>query len=110
MLFQDYLILQRYESISVSEHNCAFPNLQNFYEIDLDSVYYDNPHDKRPVYKLAKTDMSNRNRFQVVIQVVFQDNSLSGEFTSPAFYCCTQPKSNMKRKARSTNGTYKIGC
>ena len=74
------------------------------YEIDLDSIYYvDNHYDKRPVYKLAKTDMANRNKFQVVVQAVFGDNSLSSEFVSPAFYCCTQPKINTKRKGRSTN-------
>ncbi|XP_028407232.1 uncharacterized protein LOC114529673 isoform X3 [Dendronephthya gigantea] len=75
---------------------------KNLFEIDLDSIYYDNPLDKRPVYKLAKTDMLNRNRFQVVVQVVFVDNSCSRDFISPAFYCCTQPKSSTKRRTRST--------
>ncbi|CAB3984111.1 Hypothetical predicted protein [Paramuricea clavata] len=82
---------------------------KSLYEIDLDSIYYDNPYDKRPVYKLAKTDMLNRNRFQVVIQVVFRDNSLSSEFVSSAFYCCTQPKSGTKRKTRSTDGGKQYG-
>ena len=72
--------------------------------MDLDSIYYDNAYDKRPVYKLAKTDMLNRNRFQVIVQVVFRDGSLSNEFISHSFYCCTQPKSTNERKGRLTNG------
>ncbi|XP_048583677.1 uncharacterized protein LOC116612243 [Nematostella vectensis] len=58
-------------------------NKQHF-TVDLDSVYY-STDGSTPVYKLSTVDADRRNRFRLVVRIVFLDGCRTRPFHSPTF-------------------------
>lgn len=55
----------------------------------MDSVYKMDGSE-RPVYKLAKVHTQERNLFELLVQIVFTDNNVSGQFKSKPFLIKTK--------------------
>lgn len=80
------------------------------YQVDLDSVYKMDGSE-RPVYKLAKVHTQERNLFELLVQMVFTDNNVSGQFKSKPFLIKTkrlsdeqiEPGTHFKEKRKRPN-------
>lgn len=59
------------------------------YQVDLDSVY-EIEGSKRPVYKLAKVHTQERNKFELLVQVTFDNGEVSELFKSKPFLIKTK--------------------
>lgn len=59
------------------------------YQVDLDSVY-EIEGSKRPVYKLAKVHTQERNKFELLVQVTFDNGEVSEFFKSKPFLIKTK--------------------
>jgi hypothetical protein len=64
--------------------------IQWLYVVDLDSVYQGV---ERPVYELAKVEMNERNMFELLAEVLFQNGETSEKVTSKSFLIRTLKRS-----------------
>lgn len=77
--------------------------------MDLDSVY-EIEGSKRPVYKLAKVHTQERNKFELLVQVTFDNGEVSECFTSKPFLIKTKRINDESAGTKIDFSSYDKNC